>query len=196
MYLPAGTANLSQFRRHRGQTARCSTAFPNPLGHFMLATENDPQVNRYWDSTIPKRWRTLAALRQGIRRVQQRLRGGGKAPAACRCSCGLPFERRDRFPRSLGTGGAKPPRSLRAFTITLIMRSTTRQSGEGNGHASRCGILLGSRAVRRPCRPFSDAIAQAALAVNTTAWRGQFPSRAVREAQFKVVPPGKDPMKS
>ena len=88
--------------------------FQIPPGHFMLATENGLQVTRYWDFDYPKEIADAPlALRQGIRgRVHQCFRGGGKASAARRCSCGLLFERRDRFLCCSRIGIATPPRSL------------------------------------------------------------------------------------
>jgi len=165
--------------------------FQIPPGHFMLATENDLQVNRYWDFDYPKEMadtpqRCDKEYEEEFSNVFEeavKLRLRADVPVACYLSGGI-----DSC-AVVGLAARNHRGPLRAFTITFdheeynedkVAKEMAMRVG-----AEFCPVLARSDDL---ADHFSDAIAQAeTLAVNTHGVAKYLMSRAVREAQFKVV---------
>jgi asparagine synthase (glutamine-hydrolysing) len=165
--------------------------FQIPPGHFMLATEKDIQVTRYWDFDYP---REVADTPQRCDKEYEeeftsvfeeavKLRLRADVPVACYLSGGID----SCAVLALASRHHQGP--LRAFTITFdheeynedkVAKEMAMRVG-----ADFCPVLARSDDL---ADHFSDAIAQAeTLAVNTHGVAKYLLSRAVREAQFKVV---------
>ena len=165
--------------------------FQIPPGHFMLATENGLQVTRYWDFDYPKEvadapQRSDKEYEEEFTNVFEeavKLRLRADVPVACYLSGGI-----DSC-AVLGLASRHHRGPLRAFTIKFdheeynedkVAKEMAMRVG-----AEFCPVLARSDDL---ADHFSDAIAQAeTLAVNTHGVAKYLLSRAVREAQFKVV---------
>jgi len=162
-----------------------------PPGHFMVATENGLQVTRYWDFDYPKEIAD-APLRSDKEYEEEftnvfeeavKLRLRADVPVACYLSGGI-----DSC-AVLGLASRHHRGPLRAFTIKFdheeYNEDKVAKEMAMRVNAEFCPILARSDDL---ADHFSDAIAQAeTLAVNTHGVAKYLLSRAVREAQFKVV---------
>ena len=165
--------------------------FQIPPGHFMLATENGLQLTRYWDFDYPKE--VADAPQRSDKEYEEeftsvfeeavKLRLRADVPVACYLSGGI-----DSC-AVLGLASRHHRGPLRAFTIKFdheeynedkVAKEMAMRAG-----AEFCPVLARSDDL---ADHFSDAIAQAeTFAVNTHGVAKYLLSRAVREAQFKVV---------
>ena len=162
-----------------------------PPGHFMLATENGLQVTRYWDFDYPKEiaGAPLCSDKEyeeeftNVFEEAVKLRLRADVPVACYLSGGI-----DSC-AVLGLASRHHRGPLRAFTIKFdheeYNEDKVAKEMAMRVNAEFCPILARSDDL---ADHFSDAIAQAeTLAVNTHGVAKYLLSRAVREAQFKVV---------
>ena len=165
--------------------------FQIPPGHFMLATKDGLQITRYWDFDYPIEVAD-APLRSDKEYEEEftnvfeeavKLRLRADVPVACYLSGGI-----DSC-AVLGLASRHHRGPLRAFTIKFdheeynedkVAKEMAMRVG-----AEFCPVLARSDDL---ADHFSDAIAQAeTFAVNTHGVAKYLLSRAVREAQFKVV---------
>lgn len=165
--------------------------FQIPPGHFMIATERDFQIQKYWDFDYPKDCEAptprsdaeyaeefLAAFEESVR-----LRLRADVPVGCYLSGGI-----DSC-AVLGLAARHHQGSVRAFTLTFD-RPEYNEEAIAKEMAAKAGAEFFPVSMRQDelGEHFADAIAQAeALCVNSHGVAKYLLSRAVRDAGFKVV---------
>ncbi|HUN63575.1 MAG TPA: asparagine synthase (glutamine-hydrolyzing) [Candidatus Sulfotelmatobacter sp.] len=165
--------------------------FQIPPGHYMVATETETRVAKYWDFDYPKEDQApssrsdvdyaeefLTTLEEAVR-----LRLRADVPVGCYLSGGI-----DSC-AVLGLAARHHPGAVRAFTLTF-----DRQEYNEEAIAREMAVKAGAEFFPVPMRQdelgehFADAIAQAeTLCVNSHGVAKYLLSRAVRNAGYKVV---------
>ncbi len=165
--------------------------FQIPPGHYMIATGENVQLNKYWDFNYPKITdsptpKSDAEYIEEFRHAFDeavRIRLRADVPVGCYLSGGI-----DSC-SVLGFAAKHHPEPIRAFTLAFD-RGEYDESGVAKEMATKAGAEFFPIPVRQDelADNFSDAIMQAeALCVNTHVVAKYLLSRAVRNAGYKVV---------
>ena len=165
------------------RTRRCSTAFNRCRPATTCSRRaSGVRIVRYWDFDYPRADTARAAVRCRVRRgVPPRARRGGPHPPARRRAGGLLPERRDRFVRRAGPGGAASQRSDPRLHADLRPRRLRRER-----HRARDGR---ARRRRVPSDPDPAGRSRRQLRRRDLAQRDDVHQRA-RRRQVRAQPGG------
>lgn len=165
-----------------------------PPGHYMIATEKDIQLHRYWDFDYPKANgeatnRSDADYAAEFRNVLEeavRIRLRADVPVGCYLSGGL-----DSC-AVLGLAARHHPEPIRAFTLSFD-RPEYDEEKEAREMAAKAGAEFFPIPIRQDdlADNFFDAILQSeTFCINAHGVAKYLLSRAVRDAGYKVVMTG------